>query len=506
MPGLPYPLPPVPVKAPIKRKGRLLIKMASVLVLVSLLPVLLVVIAYFEDLNPSTVTLVEILLLFLFVTTVGVFLLRRFLKPLSRLLEESSELIKGSFNRRLDIQSGDEFETLAETLNQASYSLNQTAVSQKNLASAEATELNIVFSSISEGVIVLDLDFNVIMMNKTAELITAMTLAEIKGQPLDALIKITDGKNEQVSAKEYCPKYTAGAVAPPQTLSPAKIINHQQEEVQAEIIVAPVSGEIQTNIGYVIIVHDLTQKKNLEQMQIDFVSMASHEIRTPLTSIISYLSTISEESQGKLDPELKVFLDRALTSAQQLAALTANLLNVSKIERGSFAMFLQPLDWQKRLGEIVENLRPQAMQKNITLTLTLPSQPLPQVLADNIRINEVINNLISNAVNYAPHNGKIEVTAKVLDKEVITSVADNGPGVPKEAMPHLFTKFFRAAGSLEQMQKGTGLGLYLSKSIMDLHHGRIWVESEPGKGATFSFALHIAGSAGDQPTIAQLLH
>lgn len=507
MPGLPFNASPSLQPLPPRKRG-LLLKLSLILFLCTLPPTFLVSLTYLPELKLSTAVLGQIAVVFLASAAAGTIIFWRFLKPLDKIFEGAENLAAGNFNQRIDVRSGDEIESLAHNLNHISVGLSQ-AISQANLkqslATAQSNELNAVLFSISEGVIVLDLNFKVVFINKAAAAITGLNLAEVKGQPLDNLIEVKDKDNRRIGAADYCPPYAAGQPTPPQTPTAVKFINRQKEEIEVEIVASPVSEEIQTNLGYVIIVHDLRQKKNLEQMQIDFVSMASHEIRTPLTSIISYLSTISEESQGKLDPELKVFLDRALLSAQQLSALTANLLNVSKIERGSFAMMLQPLDWWNRLSEVVETMRPQAQQKNITLTLNPPPQTLPNVLADNIRINEVINNLLANAINYTPQNGRIAVMVKQEGQEVTTSVIDNGPGVPPEAVPHLFTKFFRVAGSLEQMQKGTGLGLYLSKSIIDLHHGRIWVESQPGQGANFSFSLPVAKAA-EQPTIAQLLH
>lgn len=229
-----------------------------------------------------------------------------------------------------------------------------------------------------------------------------------------------------------------------------------------------------------------------EEKQIDIVSIAAHEFRTYLTNIINYLSVLSEESKTKLDPEEQVFLDRAFINAQQLSCLVDNLLNMSRLERGVFNSNPQPMDWQKNLNQVVENNRLQASQKNITLELTPPSQPLPKVLADLVKINEVLNNLITNAINYNQAGGWIKVKARVEGNEVITSISDNGIGIPQEALPRLFTKFFRVTKTPDQRGKGTGLGLYISKSIIDLHHGKIWAQSEEGKGSTFYFSLPIA--------------
>ncbi len=229
-------------------------------------------------------------------------------------------------------------------------------------------------------------------------------------------------------------------------------------------------------------------------MQVDFVSMASHELRTPLTSIIGYLNVLIDEGKDKFDPEQKDFLNKILTGAQQLSNLVSNLLNVSKVERGAISINIQSLDWNKVLTQAVDENKVQASQKNITLELVDINSSLPKVQADNIRIMEVLNNLISNAVNYTQQGGSIKVSAKLQGQEVITAIQDTGKGIPPEAISHLFTKFYRVSNAqdVSSNSKGTGLGLYLSKSIIELHHGKIWVQSQVGKGSTFYFTLPVS--------------
>ena len=133
----------------------------------------------------------------------------------------------------------------------------------------------------------------------------------------------------------------------------------------------------------------------------------------------------------------------------------------------------------------------QANQKNIVLNINTPDN-IPTVLADTMRLGEVATNLLANAINYTPAGGRVEISVKLSPTDIITSVSDTGVGIPKEAIPHLFGKFFRVSNSLQQGSKGTGLGLYISKSIVEKLHGKIWVESEVGKGSRFSFSLPLS--------------
>lgn len=236
------------------------------------------------------------------------------------------------------------------------------------------------------------------------------------------------------------------------------------------------------------------QQQQLESMQVDFVSMTSHELRTPITSLMGYLNTLNQEARDKLTNDQKEFLDRSIVSAQQILAIVNNILNVSKVERGAFTVSLRPVDLVELIETAVSESKILASQKNILLEFKKPERSIPKVSADNLRVSEVLNNLINNAITYSQSGGKVEVNIQSDDKGVVTSVVDNGPGIPTEAQPKIFTKFFRAQGALGKSSnsQGSGLGLFISKSIVDLHKGQIWFESEPGKGTTFHFSLPIA--------------
>jgi signal transduction histidine kinase len=235
-------------------------------------------------------------------------------------------------------------------------------------------------------------------------------------------------------------------------------------------------------------------------MKLDFVSMAAHELRTPLTSIRGYLSVLQEEIGEKLDRDQRSFLDKAFISSSQLAALVENLLSVSRIERGALKVQAEPSEWNPIVKEIFNNFTNLAQEKNVTLSLKT-EEDLPSVMVDKFRISEVVSNLIANALQYTKPSGTVEVTTKKDKEGVLTQVRDTGQGIPASAIPKLFTKFFRVSGVLEQGSKGTGLGLYISKAIIDMHQGKIWVESELGKGSTFSFIVPLA-KEGTEPKAA----
>lgn len=237
--------------------------------------------------------------------------------------------------------------------------------------------------------------------------------------------------------------------------------------------------------------HDITKQQELEKMKLDFVSMAAHELRTPLTSIRGYLSFFMDENQEKLDEKQTMLLGRMANAAEQLSLLIENLLSVTRIERGEFNLNRKSTNWVLLVGQAVDDFINRADEKGVSLSFTNPPQPIPAILIDDLRATEVLENLLANAIAHTQASGSISVWIEERENEVVTHVKDTGEGIPKEALPQLFTKFFRVSGLLGKGSKGTGLGLYIAKSIMDAHKGKIWVDSEIGKGSTFSFAFPI---------------
>ena len=202
-----------------------------------------------------------------------------------------------------------------------------------------------------------------------------------------------------------------------------------------------------------------------------------------------YLDVFTKENSDKLSDDAKGLLNKVAIATQQLQALVENLLSVSKIERGALKTNMERIDYLTIVKQITDEINVRAKDKNIKLTVEWPKVQSLIIEADKVRIGEVIMNLLSNAINYTPANGTIKVWLENDANSVTTCIADSGQGIPKEAIPHLFGKFFRVVQKLGQESKSNGLGLYITKSVIDLHHGRIWVDSEVGKGSTFSFTL-----------------
>jgi signal transduction histidine kinase len=234
--------------------------------------------------------------------------------------------------------------------------------------------------------------------------------------------------------------------------------------------------------------------KDLDQLKDEFVSVASHELRTPMTAIKSYLWMALNGKGGELNEKQKYYLDRAYNSTDRLIKLVNDMLNVSRIEAGRVALDVQKIDMNVLIEDTIFEVKPRADE--LGLKVSLKKDPsLPKVIADPDKIKEVLINLLGNSLKFTPTGGKITVSFELKDGFLVTHVTDTGRGIEKEDLAKLFQKFGLLKGSYttnQTTQQGTGLGLYICKSIVNLHKGDIWAFSEGrDKGAEVSFTLKI---------------
>ncbi len=231
--------------------------------------------------------------------------------------------------------------------------------------------------------------------------------------------------------------------------------------------------------------------KQLDKLKDEFVSLASHELRTPMTIIKSYLWLFMDKKKDLTEKE-KSYLTRAYSSTERLINLVNDMLNVSRIESGRLSLELKPIQIVDVIQKQVEELVPRAQQLKLSLTFTKPNMQIQSINADHERIEQVIINLVGNSLKFTPPGGAINVSIISEDKDILVKVKDNGKGMNKEDLSKLFQKFGTMGGNYlhKQEAQGTGLGLYLSKKLIEMHGGKMWAESEgEGKGSTFSFTI-----------------
>ena len=414
---------------------------------------------------------------------------KRLTDPLHHLIENVRLVGEGKFRTVLDIKTGDEVGELAENFNNMARKLDKSQTTlqrDRDVIAAERNKLSTILAAMSDGVIALDADRNIVLVNASAEKILGTQESKLLGQPIgDVLLLYNKKEQRMVTPEHFIPQNVEDKFV---GLNLQLSFKQTTAEYISMVVSKIPSGE-SVNVMYMITIHDVTVENDLEQMKLDFVSMAAHELRTPLTTVRGYLSILQQQvAPQKLNDEERSFLSRAVVSAANLNTLIENLLSVSRIEKGEMRMQLRPLQLENTVLKVTQELEQLADSKNITLKYIPPPETLPEVIADKFRIEEVLRNLIGNAINYT-QKGTITITMEEVQSGVQTRIIDTGPGIPAKAVTHLFTKFFRVEGELQSGSKGTGLGLFISKQIVDAHHGKIEVETKLGKGSIFSFTL-----------------
>lgn len=224
---------------------------------------------------------------------------------------------------------------------------------------------------------------------------------------------------------------------------------------------------------------------------VDFVSLVAHELKTPLTSLKGYMSVFIEENAKNMNAEQNMFLNRMEIATQQLSSLIDNLLNASRIERGVVSLTLEEVEYISFVKAIFDEFENRAKERKIEMKFIEPTASFPKLSIDKVRITEVLLNLIANGIIYNKEGGSLTISFEVKDGNGITHIQDTGIGVSKDAIPQLFNKYYRAPNTTVNRAAGTGLGLYVAKTFVEMHKGKIWIESEPNVGSTFSFSLPV---------------
>lgn len=263
-----------------------------------------------------------------------------------------------------------------------------------------------------------------------------------------------------------------------------QFLNEEEEKIIG-VRCIPFRDRLNRTLGTITVCHDITALKKIDQMKSDFVTMVAHEIKSPLNSILMQLNVVLDGLAGELSEKQNQILSRSADKIKSLTELSSELLDLSKIESGLINQEREKLDLIELIDNQVGFHMDQAQSKSISLTAETSKNKI-NIWGNLTNIEEILSNLISNAIRYTPPDGKIQVTALKESDCVIIRVTDNGYGIPKEDVGHIFEKFFRSKNENTRFINGTGLGLAIVKSIVEAHNGTIKVESELNKGTTFS--------------------
>lgn len=343
---------------------------------------------------------------------------------------------------------------------------------------AEGTQgknkLAAILTGMAEGVIACDTDSRILLINNTIETIFSVTKADcrnkmlleaIRNNELDKILGLTlqSGQAQQ---------------------SELSILVPVQKIFQ--VYASPLTNEDKT-IGAVLVLHDITELKHLENVRKEFISNVSHELRTPLTSIKGFIETLMA---GALEDKSnnRRFLSIIQDHADRLGKLINDILELSKLESKEIQLDFKSVDLQEIIRKTVETFTPQLIKSKVTCSLNI-KDPLPLVKADQDKIAQVLINLIDNAIKFNRENGAITITATLQPDSLKVSIHDTGIGLPDTDLPRIFERFYRVDKARSRELGGTGLGLSIVKHIIEAHHGQVGVESIQEQGSTFWFTL-----------------
>lgn len=368
----------------------------------------------------------------------------------------------------------------------------ETALQEANLAAATRLALlTALIDAIGVGVVLIDRDLLVAHWNKEATRLTGIPAEKVLGQPARVLGEAIAPRVDDYSSVR---SHLEHAFSPAEAARFQMVILDPRRDVEVRVSPAVLDAD-GPQVGSVIVLHDITAAAELDRAKDELVAMVSHELRTPLASLVGFSELLL--SREFSDVQRKKYLETMLKEGRRLTELINDFLDLQRMEGGYKRLDLGPADLPTLITRAVAAT---GDDPRTPIEVDLPGD-LPLVIADTTAIHQVLINLLSNARKYSPAGGPIRLEAKVIDSIVEVSIRDSGLGIPAEAIPRLFNKFYRVANVDRRGISGTGLGLAICRGIVEAHGGRVSVESAgPGKGARFFFTLRAADqkvTAGD---------
>jgi two-component system phosphate regulon sensor histidine kinase PhoR len=408
---------------------------------------------------------------------IGLFVAGRVTRPVVEMQDVARQMSEGRFEVRAPARSPDEIGTLGRSLNVMAGRLREK-ISDLESEQAKATA---VLDAMVEGVIATDGHDHIILINERARGIFDLGPARVEGRPLLEVVRNVNLHDVLVAGREAVP---AGGVVSReiQLAEPAARV------LQIHAVGLRVAGDER---GVVMILHDITELRRLEQVRTEFVANVSHELRTPLTAIQGYLETLLDGALEEREHARK-FLEIIFRHTERLGRLTDDLTDLSNIELGKVSLRLEP----SSVGDIAESvlaiIAPRASAGQVKVEARLPAD-LPQALTDRDRLSQILINLVDNAVKNTPKGGQVTVEGRVDEQGMIeVTVRDTGVGIPKADLPRLTERFYRVDKARSRDLGGTGLGLAIVKHLVLAHGGELGIESELWKGTTVRFTLPVA--------------
>ena len=413
-----------------------------------------------------------ILLGFILVVTLLLLENRRDNIRLKQINQKVKDLIAGDYSQVLDMQGSSEITNITNNLNDLSEVIRLT---QENLEQ-ESKRLHSILSYMTDGVLATNRRGKITMINDMAKKQLGVQKEEVLNKSILELLKIED----EYELRDLI------------TQVPELMIDSQDangEYLSLRVRFALVRRESGFISGLVAVLHDTTEQEKEERERRLFVSNVSHELRTPLTSVKSYLEALDEGALS--EPVAPDFIKVSLDETNRMMRMVTDLLHLSRIDNATTHLDVELINFTAFITFILnrfDKMRGPDEEKKYELVRDYPITSV-WIEIDTDKMTQVIDNILNNAIKYSPDGGKITVTMKTTDDQMILSISDQGLGIPKQDLPRIFDRFYRVDRARSRAQGGTGLGLAIAKEIIKQHKGFIWAKSEYGKGSTFTIVL-----------------
>ena len=387
--------------------------------------------------------------------------------PIEKLTAGAEKVAAGDFESRLPVESTDEIGVLTGTFNEMASVLRQTLAAVEN----ERTKLDTLFLHMTDGVVAFDHTGRLIHRNPAAVTMLGRTLGE-------------DSRYDQLFGSLY-PMEQILALHRPDYAEAQQVVGDRM----LELYLAPFSSD-QEKGGVLIVLHDVTEQHRNEERRKEFVANVSHELRTPLTNVRSYAETL-RSAEGDIPQEMEnSFLDIIISETDRMTHIVQDLLTLSRLDAGNTEMRFAPFSFRESVENVCRANAMEARRHSHTLTCTL-AEDMPEISGDRQRLEQVVTNILGNAIKYTPDGGHIAVTGGGSGRSVWVEVTDDGIGIPEKDRDRIFDRFYRVDKARSRESGGTGLGLSIAKEIVERHHGSLRLVPREGRGTTIRLVLPI---------------
>ena len=430
--------------------------------------------------------------------TIAILLATRFGQVMARFASVAQSIAAGNLSQRIGLKRRDEIGRAAAAFDRMADSLEKDRA-ERIVAQSRAEFLQrqteSILDSAAEGILGQTPDGTCVLVNHAVSSMTGYSMEELRGSRIHDLLHHShpDGSPYPI---EDCPivavQRDAHAIQSLQDL----FFRKDGSSFPVEFSAAPMLED--GRVSYIVVTfHDITERREIERMKNEFISIASHELRTPLTSIRGSLGLVASGLLGPIPDRADHMVKMAIANSDRLIRLINDILDIERIESGRSTMEIRPIDLVELVANSVESMTSAAQAGDVAMATDV--EPVT-VEADPDRIQQTLVNLIGNAIKFSPAGSTVTVSAHRDQAEVVVSVHDTGRGIPPDKLGKIFERFEQVDSSDARQKGGSGLGLAISRSIIHQHGGRIWVESELGKGSTFSFALPLVHQLAVPPT------